>query len=291
LYFFVGDGYNNRSFFGVFAPYIDGSNIVVSENAHFTNLSIELYAFELGSVRNIQLIDNVAGIDSSGIFVEEKLGFFAHFHNISLDSARFERDTSFLPNDYYRCPIVEAEFSSTQGMDMDSVIWRDVIFRDNLIVNNTPIDDYQSAVLGRTVLMDIRSPGTFLVQNCQWVNNRISAIAPEVCLWPGPRNVGSTVELEGIQGSNGGGTDVVFDNCLFMDNDNGGLSIGDCKLGIVQNCSFIRTNRFGLLAFSNQDEGFIHVRNCFFEEISMQEYYLPEPQFKMYSGPTAEVEH
>ncbi len=279
--FIVEDNDISRAFVYVQASCIQGSDITVRNNRQLVGYSLSMRADVEGSVRNLHVHDNESGSDQT--YQDIYMGLHVNLHNMSLVNAEFWRNVSRLPpvagdeRVWSSCSVASGYFGTSE--EADTLVWENCSFRDNYIVNNTPQATLAYGVRGRTVYLRGLFCGNLVLRNCEWVNNRVNRIAPEVDLWPGPRNVGSTVELEG-EGAISDGMNVIIEDCVFADNDDGGLFASNVGNGLIQRCQFVRNSRYGVWMYSNREETSVAMRNTFFYDVHMLDFQLAQPQYQ-----------
>lgn len=270
----------SRAFAQLSADFIHAQDVSVRNNRQLVGYSLAMRADIDGSIQNLHVHDNIAGSDST--VQDHNMGRHIWLENMSLYDAEFWQNTSLMPAGgdglgWTDSPLVYGYYGTSE--EADTLVWENCSFRNNFVVNHMPQSTLRRGLKGRTVFLRGLYYGNLVIRNSEWVNNRVSRIAPEVDLWPGPRNVGSTIELEGANLEHPG-TNVLVEDCVFADNDDGGVLISEPGHSLIQRCSFNRIDRFGLKLLSNRDHATTHIRNVNFHEIRMQEYYLPEPRYQ-----------
>lgn len=270
-----------RSFLKLTAERFDARDVIIRGNRHLTDYAIYLSARAYSPLHQLLVEDNVIG--SATTFLEGPQGSVSFFENVSLDSATVRNNRTFLvPYEglagFGIAPLVAGTYLTINDLEPDSAVWRHVRFQDNTVTEYTAPANKRNGIQGRALRINGLHRGRFLFEDCQWINQRTNLIAPEVDVFPGPRNVGSTVELVGSYGFDG--ADLEFNDCLFMDNDDGGLYASEAGSGLMRNCRFIRNNRLGFVFYSNNDNAFCHVQNVWITGTDMQEYHLQHPELQ-----------
>ncbi len=276
--FLVADMDISRAFVQLSASFIHAKDVTVRNNRQLVGYSLSMRADVEGRVRNLHVHDNVAGSDST--VQDNNMGRHLWLENLSLEDAEFWHNTSLMPAGgdglgWTDSPLVYGYYGTSE--EADTLVWENCRFRNNVVVNHMPQATLRRGLKGRTVFLRGLYRGNLVIRNCEWVNNRVSRIAPEVDLWPGPRNVGSTVELQG-EGSISDGMNVVIEDCVFADNDDGGVFASNVGNGLIQRCQFERISRYGVFMYSNRDETSVVMKNVFFRDVLMDEYSLPQPR-------------
>lgn len=272
-----------RYFLTLFSGRSSIEDIHIHNNHHITGWSLFARANRGGMLRNLVFEDNEAGALETEL--TGAMGTFITLREISLEDCRFHRNEAYIPlvdetgPDRLASPLIYGLFQSTAHDPPDTVVWRNCSFRDNRVTDATEPGINRYGLKGRAVYLEGLALGTMLFDSCEWVNHQVSPIIPEMDLFPGPRNVGSTVELEASVSN--GHTEVIFTNCLFQDNQDGGLYISEHGRGLIRNCQFINNSRFALKSFSNQDgESYQHIQNVWIHGTNEIDAWLPSTLYQ-----------